>query len=128
MANEVKSKPQKNPDSEKIIHKNLLLTNAMKEEMENGHPRMILLKTQASKYAQVFRSIAKVIAVGPYNKAGDPEEANVTVVRDFVDEMDNLMETNLDEYTKLVFPNGWVDGGRGKTKGFIKTKSLKGGV
>jgi hypothetical protein len=64
---------------------------------------VIYLKTQAIKYAQVLKSIAKVTDVGPYNKVGDPEEANVTVMCDFVARMDTEMEGELEEYAKLVF-------------------------
>jgi hypothetical protein len=49
---------------------------AMSEELNGKSKRTMNLKAHARKYGQALRSLAKVIAVGPYNKEGDPGEAN----------------------------------------------------
>jgi hypothetical protein len=78
---------------------------AVSEELAGKSKRTMKLKAQARKYGQALRSLAKVIAVGPYNKEGDPGEANVMVVRNFVNKIDEFMDTELDEIANFVFPD-----------------------
>jgi hypothetical protein len=73
--------------------------------LENKFPEIQRKKIQAGKYAQVIRSIAKVIALGPYDKIQDPEENNITVVRNFVEKMDEQMGEELADFLKYVFPD-----------------------
>jgi hypothetical protein len=104
MACQDKSKKKKPPDSETKTEQTPESAGLAKD-LEKKFPEVQRKKTQAGKYAQVIRSIAKVIALGPYDKIQDPEENNITVVRNFVDKMDQQMGEDLADFLKYVFPD-----------------------